>query len=320
MGFKKLLGALILFVTAAPALAEPMVGASVGNADTLISEGSKLFNQKNYKKAAESFYKATRANPTTLQTYLQLARADMLAKEIPQACYAYRVYLKPTPDSPERKKAAAENDQCERQLKSVKGAPDNVQKYVETKAAFFAALEANSIKAASDSLRTLVKDGFMGPELADMASKLGAAAIAAADAVHKRAVANEPLSSEVLRSARPLYQTATDVGASPADTAARIAYLDGLGALSDKEYKKAETFFTEASKGDPSNKEYVFSRGAALYQAGDAQGAIKLLDAELKDDPRTAVLRSSMALGHAADNGASDLEKLLFTTRFTPEK
>ena len=310
----------IALLAAGAVWAEPLVGAGVGNADTLISEGSKLFNQKKYKQAAESFFKATRANPATLQTYLQLARADMLAKEVQQACYAYRVYLKATPETPERKKAAAESDQCERQLKGIKNASDLVQKYVETKASFFAALEAGNIKGAAESLHTLVKDGFMGPELGDMAQKLGTAAVASADAIHKRAVANEALSSEVLRSARPLYQTATDVGTSPADTAARMAYLDGLGALSDKEYKKAEQLFTEAAKGDPSNKEYVFSRGAALYQAGDAQGAMKLLDGELKDDPRTAVLRSSMALGHAADNGASELEKLLFTTRFTPEK
>lgn len=304
--------------------AEALVGPSVGNADTLVSEASKLFNRKQYAKAADSFLKATRANPATVSTYLQLARAQMLAKQLQPACYAYRVYLKTVPDSPDRKKASAESDQCERQLKGMKKPPpDPGPKYVETRAAFFTALDENKVLGeggAAESLTSLVKEGFLGPELGEMAQKLGAAAAAQADDVHKRALGGEKLPPETLRSARPLYQLAQDVGVSSSDAKGRMAFLDGMADLADKAWKKAEGHFAEAAKSDPSNKEYVFYKGLALFQAGERPAALKVLEAELKDDPRTAVLRVAIAVGQSPDSGAAELEKLLFTARFPPEK
>src|SRR5699024_7677389 len=99
-------------------------------------------------------------------------------------CYAYRVYLKSTPDSPDRKKAQAESDQCERQLAGARGQPaDQTQKYVETRAAFFSALDQQQLLGpggAAESLKSLVREGYLGPDLGDMGSKLGAAAVAAA--------------------------------------------------------------------------------------------------------------------------------------------
>ncbi len=315
---------MVVLLAAASAFADPLVGPSVGNADTLVSEGSKLFNQKKYAKSADNFLKATRANPTNLATYVQLARAATLAKQLTRACYAYRVYLKNTPDTPERKKAAAESDQCERQLKTTSGqAPDLTQKYVEERASFFASLEKGELlKAggAAESLRTLVNDGYLGPDLADMASKLGTAVLADADAIQRRALALEKQSAEVLRSARPMYVIAADVGATPSDSKARMAFLDGLAELSEKDYRKAEQLFAEARKVDASNREYAFYEGLTLYQAGERGKALKLLDAELKDDPRTAVLRVSHALSNSPDTGAAELEKLLFSTRYPPEK
>ncbi len=317
-------GVLFVGVLSLSAFAEPLVGVNVGSADTLVSEGSKLFNQKKYPKAADNFLKATRANPTNLATYVQLARASTLAKQLTRGCYAYRVYLKNTPETPDRKKAAAESDQCERQLKTTRGqAPDLTQKYVETRASFFAALEKGELlKAggAAESLRTLVNDGYLGPDLADMAAKLGAAVVAEADAIQKRALAAEKQSAEVLRSARPMYVVAADVGVSPADAKARMAFLDGLAELSESDYRRAEQLFMEARKADPANKEYAFYEGLTLYQAGEKGKALKLLDAEMKDDPRTAVLRVAQALGNSPETGAAELEKLLFSTRYPPEK
>lgn len=318
------LAALVLLV-AAPALANPdvLVGAGVGNADTFVSEGSKLFNKKQYPKAVEQFLKATRANPATVGTYAQLARAQMLAKQLARACYAYRVYLKAMPDGPDRKKAAAESDQCERQLKAQKNVDDPTKGFVDQRAAFYAALDATQLlgpASASETLHALVKDGFLGPELGDMAQKLGAAAITEAERIHKRALAGEKLEPQALRGARPLYQLASEVGSAPTDAKARMAVLDGLAELHEKNWKKAEGHFTEASKGDPANKEYVFFRAVALVNAGERVHALKLLEGELKDDPRTAVLRTSLALGDSPAAGATELEKLLFTTRFPPEK
>jgi tetratricopeptide (TPR) repeat protein len=314
----------MLMIAATAAFGEPLVGPNVGNADTLVSEGSKLFNQKKYPKASDTFLKATRANPTNVATYLQLARAAMLAKQLTRACYAYRVYLKNTPETPDRKKAAAESDQCERQVAVAKGQlPDLTQKFVETRAVFFAALEKGELLTpggAAESLRTLVNDGFLGPDLADMASKLGAAVLAEAAAISKRALALEKQSPQVLRSARPMYVVAAEVGLSPPDAKARMAFLDGLAALSEKDYRAAEQLFGEARKADSNNTEYAFYEGLTLYQSGERGKAFKLLEGELKDDPRTAVLRVAQALGSSAEAGAAELEKLLFSTRYPPEK
>ena len=99
-----------------------------------------------------------------------------------------------------------------------------------------------------------------------------------------------------------------------------MAFLDGLAELNEKSWKKAETHFAEAAKSDPENKEYVFFKGLALVQAGERAAALKILEAELKDDPRTAVLRAALALSDSPGSGATELEKLLFTTRYPPEK
>lgn len=314
----------VSLAVASTASAQALVGPGVGNADTLVSEGSKLFNKKQYAKAAEHFLKATRANPANAQTYVQLARAQMLAKDLQRACYAYRVYLKSVPDSPDRKKASAESDQCERQVKVARKLPEDPTKgFVDLRAAFFTALDAKQLVgagSAAETLKTLVHGGFLGPELGEMAQKLGAAATAEAEAVHARALTGEKLSPETLRSARPMYVLAQEVGTSAADARGKMAFLDGLAELNDKAWKKAEAHFTEAAKSDASNREYVFHKGLALYLAGEKAQALKVLDAELRDDPRTAVLRASLSVSESPEAGANELEKLLFTTRNPPEK
>jgi tetratricopeptide (TPR) repeat protein len=303
---------------------EGLLGPSVGNADTFMSEGTKLYNQQKYAKAAENFLKATRANPALLPGYLQLARASIADKKIQRACYAYRVFLKNVPESPDRKKAQAESDQCERQLATAKGQPPDLsQKYVETRAAFFGALDQQQFLTtggAADSLKLLIREGYLGPDLGDMGAKLGTSAVAAAEEIHKRALGLEKLPSDALRSARPLYQLASDVATAPADAAARMAFLDGVAALQDKDTRKADVLFTEAQKADASNKEYAFYRALALYNGSRKDEALKVLDADLKDDPRTATLRTALAISAGATEGAAALEKLLFSTRYLPEK
>jgi hypothetical protein len=306
------------------AWAEPLVGPSVGNADVLLSEGSKLYNQKQPAKAAEAFLKATRANPAAVQAYLQLARSHLAAKQLTRACYEYRAYLKAAPDSPERKKAQGESDLCDRQLKGAKGQPaDPAPKYVELRAAFFAALEKKVLLGASsaaEALRALVTEGFVGVELGDMAAKLHAAAVETAEALHKRALAREAVATEELKTARPLYLLAADVGAAPADYPAKSAFLDGLASMAGGDYRQAELQFSEAAKADPAATEYKYYRAMALYRSGDRRAALAAMQADLPDDPRTAVLRVELARGDSGEAGAAELEKLLFTKRYPPAK
>ena len=64
----------------------------------------------------------------------------------------------------------------------------------------------------------------------------------------------------------------------------------------------------------------MFFKALSMVQGGERVAALKVLEAELKDDPRTAVLRAALALGDSPVSGATELEKLLFTTRYPPEK
>ncbi|MBX7116162.1 MAG: tetratricopeptide repeat protein [Myxococcaceae bacterium] len=313
--------ALLAMVWAVAAQAEPLVGKGVGDADALVSEATKLYNKKQYAKAADLFTRATRANPAPLSPYLQLGRSLLAAKQVQRACYVYRVYLKAAPETPERKKAQAESEQCERQLKVAKNQPPDMgPKYVDSKATFYAALEKGELvgaNSASESLQSLVRDGFVGPELGEMANKLADAAAAQADAIHNDAM-KEKVATERLRQAQPLYKVVQDLGRVP--DGGRSDFLEGLAALQDKEYRKAETAFSAAAKASPSNKEYHFYRGLALFQAGDKVGALKVLDENLKADPRTEVLRVSLAVSQSSENGAAELEKLLFNARYTFDK
>ncbi|MBI3180750.1 MAG: tetratricopeptide repeat protein [Myxococcales bacterium] len=316
--------ALALALLGGAALAEPMVGPGVGSADLFVSEGSKLYNQKQFPEAASAFLKATRASPASLQAYLQLARSYHAAKQLRRACYVYRVFLKAAPDSPDRKKAQSESDLCERQLRGARGQPpDPVPKFVETKASFFAALEERKLLgagSASSALSALVAEGFVGPDLGEMAAKLHSASVAAADELHRRALAREPVSVEALRSGRALYALAADVGPPPPGHLAKGAFLDGVAAYATSDYQSAASLFSEAAAADPSAKEYEFHRAMALVRVGDRKGALKSLEEKLPDDPRTAVLRVSLSLGESPEAGAGELERLLFSTRFAPAR
>jgi tetratricopeptide (TPR) repeat protein len=320
MGSEFLLAALVsVSLSAAPVA---LVGSGVGNADTFMSEGTKLYNQKKFGPASESFLSASRANPALLNAYLQLARSYTANKEVMRSCYAYRVYLKASPETPDRKKAQAESEQCERALKSAKGQPpDPTQRFVEVRAAFYAALDKKELlgkDGAEAQLQALVKEGFLGPELGEMAAKLGVAALGLAEEIHKAAMANEHVPTERLRAARPLYQVAGEVSVNLPDPS--MMFIDGLAALQDKDYITAEKLFSEAAHDDATNKDYVFYRAVALVQGGQRHKALEVMEANLKDDPRTQVLRLAMALGQGNDSGAAELERLLFTTRYPPEK
>lgn len=305
----------------AAAGAEPLVGPSVGNADLLASEGSRLYNEKQYAQAAEAFLKATRANPANVQACLQLARSYHADKQLRRACYAYRVYLKSVPETPERKKAQDESGLCERQLRSAKKQPpDPTRQLVELKAAFFAALEARRLHgpgSAAESLGSLVREGLLGPELGELAAKLHSAASSAADELHRRALAGEQLSSEALRTGKPLYTLAAEVGPTPERHLARGAFLEGMAALQSGDFPGAETLFAMAAAADGSVREYELHRALAIFKKGDRPGALKAMEAHLPDDPRTAVLRAALALGDSPEAGAAELERLLFSRRFS---
>jgi thioredoxin-like negative regulator of GroEL len=307
------------------AVAEPLVGPSVGNADVLISEGNRLYSTKKYAKAASKFLAATRANPTATQPYLVLARSYARSKQVPAACNAYRAYLTAAPDAADRAKAERELTNCERRLKRVKRSKriDLGPKYVETKAQFFAALDEKNLfgsGSASMALRTLIRDGYVGPDLAEMGSKLNTAAGAAAEDLYRRVMAHERIPAHALRDAKQLYQLAVETGSPPQGYGSHSAFIEGLADFQSFEAKRAEQKFAEASAAEPTVAEYKFYRAAAIYRGGDKAGALEALEKDLPQDPRTAVMREAQALGSSSQAGATELEQLLFTRRFSAGK
>ncbi|MCE9672692.1 hypothetical protein LY474_33275 [Myxococcus stipitatus] len=308
------------------AWAQPLVGPSVGNADALVAEGTKLYNKRRYADAARLLLQATRANPTLMPAYLALARARMGAKETAGACAAYKAWLRSAPDIQDRRKAQGESELCERQLKAArkkkrnKVPPDLTARHVESKAAFFEALEARRLRgpdSAGEALRALVAEGYLGADLGEMGQRLSAQCRASAEELHQRALAGEALTGEQLREARGLLELARDTGEPPARADAQAPFLEGLAALQDGAPDRAQQLFARAATAAPERSEYKVWRATALQRAGDAKGALAMMEAELPDDPRTALLRVAVAQGTSPEAGARELERLLFQ-RYPP--
>lgn len=303
------------------AVAEPLVGPSVGNADALVAEGTRLYNKRRYADASGQFLKATRANPALLPAYLGLARSRMGAKDVHGACTAYRAYLRSAPDIQDRPKAQRELELCERQLKAArrkkrnKVPPDLTARHVELKAGFFAALEDGKLvgpDSAGELLGTLVSEGYLGTDLGEMGRRLSAASRDATEALHRRALAGEALPAEQLREARPLFALARDTGEASSGAAAQAPFLEGLAALRAGDSARAQTLFAQAAAAAPERKEYRVWRAAALQRAGDLSGALAAMEADLPDDSRTDVLRAAAARKQSPEAGARELERILF--------
>ncbi len=347
---------LLLLGAAAPASAAPLVGPGVGTADALQADGNRLYNRKQFRDAARVFLQATRAAPEHVPTYLSLARSRLKAKEIPGACYAYRVYVRAAAEGEERSKAQSELELCERQLRAGRGqAEESTRQFVEAKAAFFAALEAGNLVghgSAGEWLAQLVEAGYLGTDLGEMAGKLAAAATTAADDLHRRALAREALDEATLRRGEAFYELAATFGPAPQGHVARSAFLEGLAELRAAARPALEATDTGPGGGDaafaavravrngveggsgsyaaaiaqlsaaveaaPAVADYRFFRALAIWRSGDEAGALAALERDLPDDPRTAVLRAVVAM--EAGNAAAEVERVLFSTRYPAGK
>jgi len=194
---------------------------------------------------------------------------------------------------------------------------------VTLKAAFFGALDRKQLTgpdSASVQLQSLLAAEYAAPDLGEMAAKLAGAAEAEAEGVYQAALRREKQTPEVLQGAAALYQLALDHGAPPALQASRGAFLKGAALLADDKPAEAEPLFAEAARLDSSNTEARFRRGLAKYLAGDREGALTVLEAELPGDPRTAVLRLAQALETNPKTAAQEIERYLFDRRFGSPK
>lgn len=310
--------ALAVLLLSPAAMAAPLVGASVGSADALLAEGNRLYNQKDYAAAADALLRATRANPRLMPSYLQLARSLLAARQLPQACYAYRAFLRGEPDAADRQKAEGELQLCERQLEADQAArkeKDLGAAFAEPKARFFSALDKGELGSAFEALAQLVGGGYLGADLADLAAKLGAAASASAEKAYRAALQGELKDASAVKAGLRALEIATDAGAPPPAREAKAAFLTGMSALLEGRPQEAEEAFSRAGKGDGAGPSPVLWRARALAQV-DRRKAVQLLSAELPGDPRTGAAAVAASLPEAPGQAAAELEKLLFDQRF----
>jgi Tfp pilus assembly protein PilF len=316
-----ILSAALLAATAAGATSSPsgLVGPSVGSTDLFISQGNKAYNDGKFTDARDAFLKAVRSNPASLATYLSLARAYMQTKDIALACYTYRVFVKNSAPGADHDKAAVEQEQCEKQRAALKPpAPDPAQGFVDQKAAFQEAVEANKLVgagSASDVLKKMLVGGYSAPDLADMAAKLRAAAEKQAGDDYTKAISREMLDPVQLRTTEEMYNLARDVGATDERYLPRVHLLEGLAYLQEKKNADAEKEFKDAI-GAGSDRDVKFYGAVAIYRGGDRRRAVKVLESELPDDPRTALFRTDSIIASDAKEGAAELQKMLFARSF----
>jgi len=297
--------------------AEPVVGPGVGNADLLVAEGTRLYNEKKYEQARDNFLKATRVAPGNLATYLSLARSYSALKDMERAVIVYRVFVKNAPESVDRTKAQSELELCEKRLKTSRAKQQQLsQGFVTVRASFFDKLEKGELSAAAVLLTSLVVDGYATPELGDLATKLAKDAESAAEQIYKNAVGYSKVTGSDLRKAGELYKMALDFGAAPARQAARAAFLEGMALLQEGNANQAEMAFEDAAKKEPADVEARFYRGLAKYIGGDKEGALRLLRSELPSDARTGVLQMAVAMEGTPAEAAAELEKFLFSKRY----
>ncbi|HVE86631.1 MAG TPA: hypothetical protein VND93_27425 [Myxococcales bacterium] len=310
----------VMVLLSASAAAAPLVGPAVGNGDALLAEGTRLYNQKDYPAASEAFLKASRANPRLLSAYLQLARSWLAERKLPQACYAYRAFLRGEPEATDREKAQGELQLCERQLDADEAArkgKDFGAAFADPKSRFFSALDKGDLNAAADALGVLVGGGYLGVDLAELAAKLGGAASSAADVAYRAGLRGELRDPAPVRTGLRALEIASDAGSPPASSEAKAAFLTGLAALLEGRPKEAEAAFARAGKGEGADPSPVLWRARALAQV-DRNKAVQLLAAELPRDPRTGAARVAASLSASNAQAAADLEKLLFEQRFPP--
>lgn len=314
-----LVGSALGLAAAAPASAAPMVGPSVGSVDLLISQGNKAYNDGKFADARDLFLKAARANPGNPPIYLSLARAHLQNKEIAQSCFSYRVYLKAAPQAPDREKAQSELEACDRQRTAlVPPPPDLSPGFVSQKAAFQESVEANKlvgVGSAAEVLTKMLADGYVGPDLADMAQKLRQSVEKQAFEGYDRALRRETVDAVQLRESAQLFRLASDIGATDASYSHKARMVEGFADLQEKKYVEAEAAFGDA-KGAGNDKDARFYAAVAIYRGGDKRRAVRQLETDLQDDPRTPLLRADQTIAQDPKAGAADLEKLLFKARF----
>jgi tetratricopeptide (TPR) repeat protein len=311
--------AILLLASTAAVADAAMVGPGVGNPELLLSQGNKAYNAKEFDKAHEAYLKATRANPALPGPYLALARSLLRSNHRALSCYTYRLFLKISPDTGDRQKAQAELELCEKQLAANPESVDPVAKFAALKGAVLQALDKGVVVGTPDSVKetltALLAAEYSAPDLAEIANK--ARTLAEQQAATAFAAAAKPGAAAAdLRAGAEAYHFAAEVGSEEGPAQSHALYLGGCADLLEGKYDTAIEAFRKANSISPL-PEARFRHGVALWKKGDHTGAVKLLEKEMKGDPRTSLIALAQALSSSDHKaGAEALENFLFEERF----
>jgi len=318
---KLLLIALALLPTSALASPSPtaLVGPGVGSVDLLVTQGLKDYNAGKYEAARDDFLKSLRASPENTPVYLSLARSYLQTRQVALACWTYRVFMKAAAGSPDRDKAQAELDNCQRQQSALTPAPaDPGLAFVDQRAAFEEAVNGGKLLgpgSASTTLKQMLTDGYAAPDLSKMAAELRGAAETQANSTYQKAVAHQVVDPVALREAAELFRLALDVGATEASYLPRAEFTGALADLQEHKWPEAEKGFAQ-SLGAGNDMEARFYAAVAAYRSGAHARALQMLERDLPTDPRTELLRVDAELAQDPQRGAQKLEQLLFQQSF----
>lgn len=306
-----------LLCAAAPAAAEPLLGPAVGDPARLLEEGRKLHARRRFADAAEVLLRASRAAPDQAPAHLALARSQLRAGRIAEACHAFRTFLLVGAAHEERAAAEKELAACEAQERARKLVPiESREEVLRNRSRFAAALEAGALDEAGAALRGLLDAGLLGPGPGEMAQRLVAAALQQGEGIHARALAREPLDEQAIRTAIGHYELVATFAVDTSTWAGRRAFLEGVIAMQSGAWPIAVERFGAAMEAAPTQTEYAFFRALALWRGGDRAGAVAALRRDLPADPHTALIEAVTAVEAGGFRGAAEVERLLFATRY----
>jgi hypothetical protein len=118
-----------------------------------------------------------------------------------------------------------------------------------------------------------------------------------------------------LRSTAALLRLAEDVGDTDTTLGPKAHFVEGFAHMQEKHWGQAEAEFKQ-SIGAGADKDAKFYAAVALYRNGEHKKAIKQLEQDLPDDPRTGLIKTDQAMSVDSKEGSQDLEKLLFSQVF----
>lgn len=249
----------------------------------------EAYNAGRYNDAARRFLTLVQRWPREPAPYLALARARVYAGEPAGAVEAYRIYLKLSPQSPEKAKIESELALAQRKaggatVKNATQAREFLQAaQVRAKSGIFVGTEG-----AYGALDMALEAELIGPEIADTRAAIRAALLSAStDAIDRWWRPAALLTDETLADLVAAWDA---VAAREALNGVETKQRAGLAALSNLRkgaHVKAAKILAPIAPGNPRLR---YAQALALLKAGRTAEAESILSALVEEDPAPQLL------------------------------